>query len=180
MAKRKTQIKKKAKITLRSASALRSAAIFAAKMNHQRSLAQKMADIMTSSFGSMSFLGGNALLFLFWILVNTKALPLFPAIDPYPFFLLTTFVSLEAIFLSIIVLISENRAARVAELREEIDFQVNVQAEREITHILRMLDEIRHHLKISHEDDKEFEGMKDMIDVEKLEQEIQEEIREMA
>jgi uncharacterized membrane protein len=168
------------KTTLRAASALRSAAIFAAKMNKQRSTAQKVADLMTSNFGSMTFLIGNACIFLVWILINTGVVPIFPIIDPFPFFLLTTFVSLEAIFLSIIVLISENRAARVAELREEIDFQVNVQAEREITHILRMLDEIRTHLKIAHKHDKELTEMKAMIDVEKLEAEIQEEIADMA
>ncbi len=180
MGKRSAGKRKTRKVNLSQANELRSAAVFAAKMSRQRSRPQRIADGMTRAFGSMAFLSVNGVAFLLWILVNARILPLFPVIDPFPFFLLTTFVSLEAIFLSIIVLISENRAARVAELREEIDFQVNVQAEREITQILRMLDDIRHKLNISHKDDKELEGMKAMIDVEKLGQEIEEEIAERA
>lgn len=155
---------------------MRTVAIFASKMNERRSLSQKTADVLTQSFGNMWFLGTNVFFFLFWILVNTGVVPIFPIIDPFPFFLLTTFVSLEAILLAIVVLVSENRAARVAELREEIDFQVNVQAEREITKMLTMLDEIRAALKIRPKNDAELEEMKRTIDVERLGGEIEEEL----
>ncbi len=151
-------------------------AIFASKMNRQRSFSQRTADLLTSGFGTMTFLVGNMSVFAIWIFLNSGIFPGVKVIDPFPFFLLTTFVSLEAIFLSIIVLMSENRAARVAELREEIDFQVNVQAEREITKMLEMLNDIRKELKVGPKNDPELKKMMNMIDVEQLEGEIREEM----
>jgi uncharacterized membrane protein len=59
-------------------------------------------------------------------------------LTPYPFNLLTTAVSLEAIFLAISVLISQNRSARVDDIREELHLQINLIAEKEITKIMKM------------------------------------------
>jgi uncharacterized membrane protein len=155
---------------------LRTAAIFAQKMNDRRSYSQKAADALTQYFGRMWFLLANGLFFLVWVLVNVGAIPFIPVFDPFPFFLLTTFVSLEAILLAVTVLISENRAARVAELREEMDFQVNVQSEREITKILHMVDEIRTAMKMKSKHDPELAAMKETIDVDRLGEEIEEEM----
>lgn len=152
---------------------LRTVDIFAQKMSDRRSFSQRAADFLTNYFGRMWFLVANAIFFLLWVSLNSGLIPSFPAFDPFPYFLLTTFVSLEAILLSVTVLISENRAARVAELREEMDFQVNVQAEREITKILHMVDEIRTSLKLNSKHDPELAAMKEAIDVEKLGEEIE-------
>lgn len=112
---------------------------FKAKFDAKRTIAEKFADWMTGRFGSVTFLGLNALWFASWIVINTGLIPGIEPFDPFPFGLLTMIVSLEAIFLAIIVLISQNREARIADLREEIDLQVNMMAEEEISKIVELL-----------------------------------------
>ena len=109
-----------------------------ARANEKRTLPEKFADWLTSYFGTITFLSLNAVWFGVWIIINTDHTPI-KAFDPYPFGLLTTIVSLEAIFLAIVVLISQNREARIAELREEIDLQINIIAEEEISKMVNLL-----------------------------------------
>ena len=68
--------------------------------------------------------------------------------DPYPFSLLTMIVSLEAIFLSIWILISQNQMTRQADRREHLDLQINLLAEQESTATLRAVHGIAHHLGV--------------------------------
>ncbi len=110
-----------------------------ARADAKRTPSEKLADWMTSTFGSMTFLILNTLLFLFWILINSSILPFITPFDPFPFNLLTTFVSLEAIFLAIFVLISQNRNLKVDDLREELHLQVDLIAEREVTKVIKMM-----------------------------------------
>jgi uncharacterized membrane protein len=112
---------------------------YKARADAKRSGAEKFADSITNALGSVFFLGLNGMWFLLWITINTGLIPWVPAFDPFPFGLLTMIVSLEAIFLAIIVLISQNRAARVDEMREEVDLQVNMIAEEEVTKALQLL-----------------------------------------
>lgn len=112
---------------------------YRAKSDAKRTFSDKVADKLTSRFGSVVFLGINALWFIVWIIINTGVIPGVVPFDPFPFGLLTMIVSLEAIFLAIIVLISQNRATKVAELREEIDLQINSIAESEISKVLILL-----------------------------------------
>jgi CRP/FNR family transcriptional regulator, cyclic AMP receptor protein len=94
----------------------------------------RMADWIAWFSGSMPFLALNILWFSSWIIINTFDVGL-PQFDPYPFGLLTMIVSLEAIFLSIFVLISQNRQAEKDRVRSNIDYEVNVKAEMEIAHL---------------------------------------------
>lgn len=103
-------------------------------------MTERMADWMTASFGSITFIILNALLFLFWILANTGALPFIKPFDPYPFNLLTMVVSLEAIFLAVFVLISQNRNSKIDDLRSETLLQLNLISEREITKLLKIIE----------------------------------------
>ncbi|MGV9001933.1 MAG: DUF1003 domain-containing protein [Candidatus Saccharimonadaceae bacterium] len=112
---------------------------FRAKADARRTLSDKFADKLTAKFGTVLFLGLNAAWFLIWIVMNTGLIPGLKPFDPFPFGLLTMIVSLEAIFLAIIVLISQNRAARIAELREEVDLQINSIAETEISKIITLV-----------------------------------------
>lgn len=109
---------------------------FKARMNAGRSVVDKVADILTSSFGTVFFLVLNVVFFTVWIMWNTGYISLLTPIDPFPFGFLTMIVSLEAIFLAIVVLISQNRASRIAELREEVDLFINTYAENEITKLI--------------------------------------------
>lgn len=112
---------------------------YKARADARRKPFEKIADIMTSKFGSITFLGLNAVWFASWILVNTGKIPGIEIFDPFPFGLLTMIVSLEAIFLAIIVLISQNRAAKVEEVREEADLYINSVTEGEVTKIISLL-----------------------------------------
>jgi uncharacterized membrane protein len=95
---------------------------------------QKIADWIAWFSGSMPFLMVNAVWFIVWILINTMNLGL-PRFDPYPFGLLTMIVSLEAIFLSCFVLVSQNRQAEKDRVRSDVEYEINVKAELEVAHL---------------------------------------------
>jgi len=102
---------------------------------------QKIADWIAWFSGSMAFLTINGLWFIAWIAINTRHLGL-PWFDPYPFGLLTMIVSLEAIFLSCFVLISQNRQAEKDRVRSDVEYEVNVKAELEVAHLHEKTDRI--------------------------------------
>lgn len=102
---------------------------------------QRAADWIAWFSGSMSFLLLNLAWFFGWIAIN--ALPLgFHAFDPYPFGLLTMIVSLEAIFLSCFVLISQNRQSEKDHVRSDIEYEINIKAELEVAHLHEKTDQI--------------------------------------
>jgi uncharacterized membrane protein len=94
----------------------------------------RMADWIAWFSGSMPFLAINTAWFAGWIIINTFDVGI-RQFDPYPFGLLTMIVSLEAIFLSIFVLISQNRQSEKDRVRSNIDYEVNVKAEMEIAQL---------------------------------------------
>ena len=145
---------------------------FKAKANARRTLAEKFADWLTGFFGSILFLVLNAAWFLIWIAINTYLIPGVAAFDPFPFGLLTMVVSLEAIFLAIIVLISQNREARVAELREEVDLQINTIAEAEVLKSIKMLTLLLEKNGISVKDDEELQAMLTPATSEEIEKQL--------
>ncbi len=151
---------------------------FRAQMEAHKSVADKLADFFTSSFGTITFLIFNVTVFVLWILVNEAVFSIVPVFDPFPYGLLTTAVSLEAIFLSIVVLISQNRASAIADFREELDLAVNTQAEREITRLINMVDDIHDHLGLSGEDDAELAQMKGDTDIEAMKADLRRELLE--
>ena len=101
----------------------------------------RIADWIAWFSGSMPFLILNGGWFIIWIALNTLPLGV-PAFDPYPFGLLTMIVSLEAIFLSCFVLISQNRQAQKDKVRADIEYDVNIKAELEIAHLHEKTDRI--------------------------------------
>src|SRR6266581_8351614 len=99
--------------------------------NTQSTLGERIAEVSTQASGTMTFFLINAALFAVWIAANT----LFPTalhFDPYPFAFLTLSVSLEAIFLSILVLISKNRQAAYDRRLNEHDAAINRRTEKKI------------------------------------------------
>lgn len=143
---------------------------FRSKFNSQRRWYDRMADFMTDKFGTVWFLTINLIIFLVWIVWNN--IPELPQFDPYPHNFLTMVVSLEAIFLSVVVLISQNRQSLIADMREEIDFNINVRAEEEITKILNLVDKIHDHLGLENEDDFELKIMKEKTNLDDMEDQI--------
>src|SRR5207342_3052757 len=102
---------------------------------------QRVADWISWFSGSMWFLLINAVWFVVWIGINTMPLGV-EQFDPFPFGLLTMIVSLEAIFLSCFVLISQNRQAEKDRVRSNIEYEVNIKAELEVAHLHEKTDRI--------------------------------------
>jgi uncharacterized membrane protein len=141
-----------------------------ARANAERTPGQRLADRMTESFGSSAFLIFNTIWFIAWIAWN--ALPV-PRFDPFPFSMLTMVVSLEAIFLSIFVLIAQNRSAKVDELRAEVDLQVNMIAESELTKLLQLVAKVAEKQGIDVSNDAELREMIAPTNLKKIERDLE-------
>lgn len=108
--------------------------------------------------------------------MNSGYIPGLPVVDPFPFIFLTMIVSLEAIFLSIFVLISQNRSATVDSIREEIHLQINEIAEREITKALKLIADIHKAHFPKAQKDPELEKMLRFTDASKIEASVAKEL----
>lgn len=140
-----------------------------AKIDANRTLNERIADFLTSHFGSMTFLISNSCFFAAWVFVNLGFIPGVIPFDPFPFGLLTMVVSLEAIFLAVIVLISQNRTAKIDDLREEITLKVDSIAEEEITKIIQLQIMILKKQGIDVSEDPQLQQMIQPMDTERLE-----------
>lgn len=112
------------------------------KALRSRSILTRAADTLTGYAGSPPFVVFHVLWFTAWILINVKLIPGITAFDPYPFGFLTMVVSLEAIFLSLLVLMTQNRMTKEADKRSHLDLQINLLAEQQGTMILGMLQKL--------------------------------------
>jgi uncharacterized membrane protein len=105
----------------------------------RRTTTMKVADWIAAASGSIPFLMIHCLLFAGWIILNV-GLVKWGDFDPFPFGLLTMVVSLEAIILSVFVLLSQNRQAARDSVRNDIEYQTNLKAELEIVHLHEKID----------------------------------------
>jgi uncharacterized membrane protein len=124
------------------------------KASSERSPQERIADAITGFAGRLLFVVLHIVWFAAWILVNTGTVGIRP-FDPLPYGLLTMVVSLEAIFLSTFVLISQNRLSQQAEHRADLDLHIDLLTEYELTRVLRMLDAIQDKMGIDNEKDRE-------------------------
>src|SRR5689334_15923853 len=113
----------------------------------QATLQQKVADAITAFTGSMTFVYLHLTVFGFWIAANLHWIPGLPAWDE-SFVVLAMVASVEAIFLSTFVLISQNRLAADADKRAELDVQISLLTEHEITKVVGLLNEMAAKLNI--------------------------------
>jgi uncharacterized membrane protein len=137
---------------------------------------QVIADWLTNFASSTGFFFFHVLAFATWLLWNT-ILPV-PQFDPFPFGLLTMIVSLEAIFLSIFVLMSQGRESRIGELREELTLQVNLRIEEEVTKTLHLVAGLYTRLGLTLGNDPELKEMLQPLDPKKMEAEVTEQIQD--
>jgi len=114
----------------------------------KRSLVARLSDTVTSLAAREWTVAAHLALFVSWALVNTGRIPYVHPFDPFPFSFLTLLVALEAIFLSLLVLASQNRLTQEADRRAHLDLQINLLSEQEMTLVLRMLHEICEHLNL--------------------------------
>jgi uncharacterized membrane protein len=116
------------------------------------SLQEKVAAAVTAFAGSMTFVYVHLAILALWVGVNVGLVPGAPHFDP-TFVILATAASVEAIFLSTFVLISQNRAARAADRRADLDLQINLLAEHEVTRLITLTAAIADKLGVSESKD---------------------------
>ena len=100
----------------------------------------RVADKIAAVSASGTFLGLHLVWFIVWIVPNVIKGE--RGFDPFPFVLLTMIVSLEAIILSIIIMVSQNRAGEKDRIRADLDYQVNLKAHLEVMQLHRKIDRI--------------------------------------
>lgn len=144
----------------------------------KRNLADRVAEFVASFCGSITFVWIHAVLFVGWI--GWNLLPRLPHFDPYPFTFLTLCVSLEAIFLSSFILISQNYEMRISERRNQLDLQINLLAEQENTKMLQLLERMARKMGVTEEDDPEIRVLEQATRPETLARQIEEAFREQS
>ena len=137
----------------------------------ERSPSDRVAEVVAKFCGSMVFVWVHVIWFVCWILINL--VPGLPHIDPFPFTFLTLVVSLEAIFLSTFILISQNHDSRISERRNHLDLQVNLLSEQENTQMIAMLRAIADKLDVDLRRDPELEALSERIQPERLVEQIE-------
>ncbi|MDM0014958.1 DUF1003 domain-containing protein [Variovorax sp. J22P168] len=120
----------------------------------------KMVSTVAAFCGTVTFLWANLAVFAVWIAVNESLVKF----DPYPFTFLLFLVSLEAIFLSILILISQNMAAEESERRHHLDLQINLLNEREMTAMLRLMTHVATRLGVEAEAQREVRSLTEDTD----------------
>jgi uncharacterized membrane protein len=128
------------------------------------SVSDKIANSISGFAGSMLFVWLHVAWFAAWIILNTAGLQF----DGFPYGLLTMIVSLEAIFLSTFVLISQNRQSLLIDKRSKVVLQVNLISELVVTKVMALVSEIHKHLGLSVGQDKEVQRMQEPTHVARL------------
>jgi uncharacterized membrane protein len=138
---------------------------------------ERLGNRLTVIAGSTPFLVAHVLWFGVWIGWNVSAGP--RAFDPFPFGLLTMIVSLEAIFLSVFVLMTQNRESAIAEVREEVTLAVNLRVEEEVTKVLQLVAGLYSRLGQQVADDPELAEMLQPLDAEEIERDLTEQLKSL-
>lgn len=149
---------------------------YEARALKKRPFVIRVADYLTTYFGSLEFLFLNLLVFGSWIVINAGWIPGIVPFDPFPFILLTMLLSIEAICLTIIVLMSQNRQSYVSAVRDELDLQVNLLSEREVTKALKLLLALHEHHNIRTSDDPELASMLRVTNVSYIQRRLEEQL----
>jgi uncharacterized membrane protein len=102
----------------------------------------RVADGIAGFAGSMNFVFIHLAFFSAWVVLNLDVIPGLVAFDPFPFGLLTTAVSLEAIFLAVFVLLAQNLQAAKERVRADIEYEINLKAELEVFHLHEKVDRL--------------------------------------
>ena len=150
-----------------------------AKHASERSFMEAVSDGLMDIASSTPFFALHVIWFLVWIPWNVGFFGLRP-FDPFPFGLLTMVVSLEAIFLSIFVLMSQKRESAIAELREELSLQVNLRMEEEVTKTLQLVAGLYTRLGHRVAEDPELADMMQPLDIAGIERELTTQIESAA
>jgi uncharacterized membrane protein len=132
-----------------------------------RTRQERIADAITRFAGSMKFVYIHLMVFGLWVLINLGLIPIVPAFDP-TFVVLAMVASVEAIFLSTFVLISQNRMSAMADKRADLDLQVSLLAEHEITRLITLVTAMAEQMGIEAAQDPELPELSRDVQPEKV------------
>ena len=154
---------------------IRSVAEMESDLEERRTVVDRIADLIGGFSGSMTFVFLHMCWFVAWFLVNTGVIPGVKRFDPYPFILLAMIVSVEGVLLSTFVLMKQNRMQARIDVRDQLDLQINLLSEKEVTKTLQLLRAIADKLEIvpSPEEDNELKEMASTTSVDLLAERVQ-------
>src|SRR5947209_7419170 len=133
-----------------------------AREEEQAAFEERLAGRITTFTGSMGFVYVHLAVFGLWIAVNVGIVPGIQEFDP-SFVILAMAASVEAIFLSTFVLISQNRMAAAADKRAELDLQISLLAEHEVTRLVTLVSSMAQHMGVKTEVDAELNEIKEDV-----------------
>jgi len=133
----------------------------------RRSLSARIGDAIATHAGKMWFIVLHFVWFAVWVFLNLKAKGA-ATFDPFPFSFLTMIVSLESIFLSLFILMSQNRSGIQADQRNHLDLQINLLAEDENTKMLQMLQALCEYHKLAIANDPEIQAMAQRTEIKEV------------
>jgi uncharacterized membrane protein len=142
-----------------------------AAAKEQRTSTELLAESIAKFCGSMRFVWVHVIWFTGWIVFNL--MPGIKHIDPFPFTFLTLVVSLEAIFLSTFILISQNHDTQISERRNHLDLQINLLSEQENTKMIQMLQAIADKVGVDLSHDSDLDKLRQETQPEKLAEQIE-------
>jgi uncharacterized membrane protein len=132
----------------------------------QQRTSDRISDRITAFVGSMTFVVLHAIGFGLWVIVNLGWTPL-PRFDA-DFVKLATFASVEAIFLSTFVLVTQNRMAAAADKRADLDLQISLLAEHEVTRLVRLVRQIAERMGIEESQAEDLEELQQDVKPEQV------------
>ncbi len=139
--------------------------------NRERTRSDLVAEAIANFCGSMTFVWVHVVWFGAWVVINIA--PGIPHLDPFPFTFLTLVVSLEAIFLSTFILISQNHDTKISERRNHLDLQINLLSEQENTKMIIMLQAIAAKVGAEIDQDPHLQALSEETEPEKLVRQIE-------
>lgn len=143
------------------------------EQNAERTREQRTADAVTRFMGSMKSVWLHLGAFGGWLLCNSGLIPGIKAWDPFPFVMLAMFASVEAIFLTTFVLISQNRQAEQADRRADLDLHISLLTEHEVTRLIALVDEIAKRFDVQAGRDAHLEELKQDVAPERVLHELE-------
>ena len=157
---------------------IKSVASMEESLETQRTFVDRVADVIGGFSGSMTFVGLHVFWFAAWFLINTGLVPGVPRFDPFPFILLAMVVSVEGVLLSTFVLMKQNRMQKKIDLRDQLNLQIDLLSEKEITKALQLLRAICQKMEIEQEQDGELQEMASITSVDLLADEVQSDLQD--
>lgn len=138
----------------------------------EMSAQDRVADAITRFTGSMRFVYLHAVILIAWLTINLGLVPFIRPWDPYPFVMLAMAASVEAIFLSTFVLISQSRMSEAADRRADLDLHISLLAEHEVTRLIQMVDAISRRVGADRGPEGDLEELKQDVPPEAVLEEI--------